>query len=230
MAEAYMRSKELINRYLNFINLIKEEKYPQILTINRLLELKSILSSINNIMTLLATLATANKISEVLSFNEIQKQDLLSSIEKKNANTNGFDIQINTPNKILIEVKCNMPIQGKQLGQQQINSILDDAIKLRNDPPKRKKINIDTSDYIKIIVLVNVYPEKQDVIIRQITKEVKYKENTREERKQRMAIKKHIKPLQSLSVIKDVNDFKYIYLTSISLGDMENELQNIISK
>ena len=99
-----------------------------------------------------------------MSFNEEQKLNLISSVEETKANTNGFDIKIDDPNKILVEVKCNMLLHDKKLGQQQINSILNDAIKLRNEPPKRRKIDFKTDDYIKVIVLVDSYHDKLDAV------------------------------------------------------------------
>lgn len=226
--EVYRRSYELISEYSRFTDSIRKRSKSQI-TIKELFDLKSVLSNVHNILTSIATLATANKISEILSFNEEQKLNLISSVEETKANTNGFDIKIDDPNKILVEVKCNMLLHDKKLGQQQINSILNDAIKLRNEPPKRRKIDFKTDDYIKVIVLVDSYHDKLDAVIKQITKEVKYKENTRETRKERMEIKPYIKPLSSLAKIKNMQDTAYIYLTTISTEDMENELQRLIS-
>lgn len=226
--EVYRRSYELISEYSRFTDSIRKKSKSQI-TVKELFDLKSVLSNVNNILTSVATLATANKISEILSFNEEQKLNLISLVEEKKANTNGFDIKIDNPNKILVEVKCNMLLHGEKLGQQQINSILNDAIKLRNEPPERKKIDFKTDDYIKLIVLVDSYHDKLDTVIKQITNEVKYKENTRETRKKRMEIKKDIKPLSSLVEIKNIQNTKYIYLTTISTEDMEDELQRLIS-
>lgn len=226
--EVYRRSYELISEYSRFTDSIRKRSKSQI-TIKELFDLKSVLSNVHNILTSIATLATANKISEILSFNEEQKLNLISSVEETKANTNGFDIKIDDPNKILVEVKCNMLLHDKKLGQQQINSILNDAIKLRNEPPKRRKIDFKTDDYIKVIVLVDSYHDKLDAVIKQITKEVKCKENTREARKERMEIKPYIKPLSSLAEIKNTQDTAYIYLTTISTEDMENELQRLIS-
>lgn len=44
-----------------------------------------------------------------------------------------------------------------------------------------------------------------------------------------MEIKPYIKPLSSLAEIKNTQDTAYIYLTTISTEDMENELQRLIS-
>ena len=44
-----------------------------------------------------------------------------------------------------------------------------------------------------------------------------------------MEIKPYIKPLSSLAKIKNMQDTAYIYLTTISTEDMENELQRLIS-
>lgn len=226
--EEYKRSYELISKYFHFKDSIRKESKSQI-TVKELFGLKSVLSNVHNILTSVATLATANKISEILSFNEDQTLTLISSVEEKKASTNGFDIKIDDPYKILVEVKCNMLIHDKKLGAQQIKSILDDARKLRNEPPERKKIDFKTDDFIKVIVLVDSYHDKLDTVIKQITTEVKCKETTRETRKERMEIQQYIKPLSSLAEIKNIQDLEYVYLTTISTEDMENELQRLIS-
>ena len=102
--EVYRRSYELISEYSRFTDSIRKRSKSQI-TIKELFDLKSVLSNVHNILTSIATLATANKISEILSFNEEQKLNLISSVEETKANTNGFDIKIDDPNKILVEVR-----------------------------------------------------------------------------------------------------------------------------
>ena len=225
--EAYKRTQDLINKYISFLEITRTEDVYKNITIKNLFYLKSVLSNINNMMTLLATLAIAKKLTDIFDFSKEQKLQILSTIENKKANSNGFDIQIDTPRKILVEVKCNVPINEKKLGQAQINGILEDARKLRMESFRRRKIKINTSEYIKIIGIVNSNPEIFDKILSQITKEVKCKDSTNLERQERLKVKPFIHPITSLSELTNITDLNNVYIMPISIKDLEDELQNI---
>lgn len=225
--ETYKRTQELIEKYTSFIRIVKTKSLDENITINELLNLKSVLSNINNILTLLATLAIAKRLIKIFPFNNDQKKQLLFDIENKKANSNGFDIQVDTPKKILVEVKCNVPLTSQKLGQAQINGILEDARKLRMESFRRRKIKIDTSGYIKIIAIVNSNPESFDKILYQITKEVKCKDTTNLERQERLKVKPFIRPITSLSELTKVSDLNNVYIIPISIKELEDELRNI---
>lgn len=225
--ETYKRTQELIEKYTSFIKLVQAKNIDETITINDLLNLKSVLSNINNILTLLATLAIAKKLTRIFSFSIDQKKKLLSDIENKKANSNGFDIQIDTPKKILVEVKYNIPLTGQKLGQAQINGILEDARKLRMESFRHRKIKIDTSEYIKIIGIVNSNPEIFDKILYQITKEVKCKDTTNLERQERLKVKPFIHPVSSLSELTSITNLNNVYIVPISINELEYELQSI---
>lgn len=225
--EIYKRSTELLDKYTTFIQSINQENLQKNITVQNLFSLKSVLSNINNVLTLLATLAIARKIIEIFNIDNKQKEDIFFNIENKKANSNGFDIQIDAPRKILVEVKCNALIHEQKLGQAQINSILEDARKLRKESLRHRKIKIETSEYLKIIGIVNSSTKFYEKVVTQIIKEVKCKENTNPERQERLKVKKHICPLTSISDLINIQDLDKIYLVGISVDDMEKELQKI---
>lgn len=230
--EVYKRSHDLIEKYLTFVKRIRTVNTSQNVTIKTLIELKSVLSNIHNVLTLIATLTATKKIADVLSYEKKQENDLLRSVESKKANSNGFDIEIRDSygNKILAEVKCNVLIHSEKLGAQQVRNILNDVRKLRNELPEGegRKIKIDTSEYIKLIVLVDLYQEKLGKVIKFITRETNCKESTKKDRKHRESMKRYIKYLESWSKLKDINDLGNVYLVTISLDEMEKELQCIM--
>lgn len=225
--EIYKRSTELLDKYTTFIQSINQENLQENITVQNLFSLKSVLSNINNVLTLLATLAIARKIIEIFNIGNKQKEDIFFNIENKKANSNGFDIQIDAPRKILVEVKCNALIHEQKLGKAQINSILEDARKLRKESLRHRKIKIETSEYLKIIGIVNSSTKFYEKVVTQIIKEVKCKENTNPERQERLKVKKHICPLTSISDLINIQDLDKIYLVGISVDDMEKELQKI---
>lgn len=226
-SEIYNRTKDLINKYISFLESAENKNIQKNITIENFFYLKTVLSNINNVITLLATLTIAKKLTTVFAFTEKEKEQIISNIENKKANSNGFDIQIENPKKILIEVKCNIPINEKKLGQAQINGILEDARKLRKESSKHKKIKIDTSDYMKVIGIVNSKPELLNKILYQITKEVKCKNTTNPERIERFKIKPFIRPLKNILELKNITDLSYVYIVPISISDLEKELQYI---
>lgn len=229
--EIYTRSQDLIQRYLKFIKTVREGNESQYITIERLLELKAVLANIHNVLTLIATLAATKKITDSLGYNEQEKKKFIEKIEEKKANSNGFDIEIedSTGMNILVEVKCNMLIHGKKLGAQQMKGILNDVRKLRNEFPDEngKKITIDTSKYIKLIVIVDTFHEKLNNVIETIKKEVKHKAPTKTDWKHQMTMKKYIKTLDSWSLLKKLTDFENVYLATISIEEMEEVLNSL---
>lgn len=229
----YNRTTTLINRYAEFIKSIDTDNIETNITIDKLIELKSALSDINNVMTLLATRSVATKLASILCMDDINKRKLFQVIDNQKPNTNGFDIRIDTPSKILVEVKCNSLIHNKKFGAAQLNAILDDARKLRLESPRNKKAiqNIqDTKDYIKIVVIVNVSSKPDENLISQITRETKCKESTNSARKERMEVKRFLRPLDSLSQIRKITEKDNVYITALSKNDLKEELEHIRSE
>ena len=152
-----METSKTYNRTINLLDKDTED-IGNNLTLDKLIELKSILSDINNIMTLISTRSIATKLSDILSFKNEDRERIFNDIDKQKPNTNGFDIRIDSPVKILVEVKCNSLIRNKKFGAAQINAILEDARKLRLESSRHIKASKsiqDTKDYIKIIAIVN---------------------------------------------------------------------------
>ena len=75
--EIYKRSTELLDKYTTFIQSINQENLQKNITVQNLFSLKSVLSNINNVLTLLATLAIARKIIEIFNIGNKQKEDIL---------------------------------------------------------------------------------------------------------------------------------------------------------
>lgn len=65
--KTYNRTINLLDKYTKFIKSIDTEDIGNNLTLDKLIELKSILSDINNIMTLISTRSIATKLSDILS-------------------------------------------------------------------------------------------------------------------------------------------------------------------
>ncbi|MDE6822945.1 hypothetical protein [Bacteroides acidifaciens] len=228
--EAYNRTISLLDKYTKFIRSINTEVIESNLTLDKLIELKSILSDINNIMTLISTRSIATKLSDILSFKNEDREQIFNDIDKQKPNTNGFDIRIDFPVKILVEIKCNSLIHNNKFGAAQINAILEDARKLRLESSRHIKASKsiqDTKDYIKIIAIVNFGNRSDEDLTSQLLRETKCKESTNSARKERMKVKKFLRPLYSLEQIHEITDLDNIYLTVLSINDLKNELERI---
>ena len=229
-SKTYNRTINLLDKYTKFIKSINTEDIGNNLTLDKLIELKSILSDINNIMTLISTRSIATKLSDILSFKNEDRERIFNDIDKQKPNTNGFDIRIDSPVKILVEVKCNSLIRNKKFGAAQINAILEDARKLRLESSRHIKASKsiqDTKDYIKIIAIVNFGNRSDEDLTSQLLRETKCKESTNSARKERMKVKKFLRPLYSLSQIHEITDLENVYLIILHINDLKNELERI---
>ena len=83
--------------------------------------------------------------------DETVYKNTLDSINRISPNTNGINIEIEEY-KILVEIKAIIPVNnGNYYGAAQRDSILKDAINLK----ERKKDLENTSEYYKFIGLIN---------------------------------------------------------------------------
>lgn len=237
----YNRTRELIENYIDFIKVLHNTPIEANVSIDNLLKLKSVLSDVNNVMTLLTTRSVAEQLTKELQMNPDVREKVFQYIDGRKPNTNGFDIQISTtdeiqisaPAGILVEVKCNSLVHGKKLSADQINAILEDARKLRLEALRCKKVsqNIpDTKNYIKIVALVNFSSKPNEDLISQITRETICRETTNPARKERMKVKKFLKPLSSFSQIKEITELDNVYIIVLSKDDLKKELERIKSE
>ena len=129
------RHKDLRNRLNNHLKKLTglDKDFYETLSQDDLLELKSAVVDINNVLTLKMTDAATKWLCKFFHLNEISYKNLLVKVDVTKPNSNGFDIQLDDEKKIIAEVKCIVPINnGEKYGAAQWNSILDDAIKLQN--------------------------------------------------------------------------------------------------
>lgn len=164
MKEQIKRSENLkkkLNLHLNRLVNSKDKDYYSSIHTDDLINLKMLLSDINNILTLKLTEAAIQWLSKYFDLSNVEKESLLSETDKINPNSNGFDIKMESTLKILAEVKCNVPAsEGNRYMAAQRNSILDDALKLINGKGSLE----DPTDYYKFIFLLNL-GEKSDEAI-----------------------------------------------------------------
>jgi len=145
--------KDQLNKFFEKRFGLPEEDYYSNLKLDGFLQLKSILSGINNIFTLKVSLAFAHWISKILKFDQETKNRIISEITTTKPNANGYDIEISAPVKLIAEVKCNVPINGGVVyGSAQKNGISKDIQALING---KSKSSIRPDGYYKFMVLLD---------------------------------------------------------------------------
>lgn len=151
---SYNREESLQKSFNNFWRgrLGINDAYQK-LSIEDLVALKNAVSDINNIITLRVSIKFIDMLREqgVLSYGSYIKAVELVNGESPNAN--GYDIKLEEQ-KIVAEVKCNIPIKDKTFGANQIKGIRKD-IDGMNEPLKKTKDKTDTKDYLKFMVLLD---------------------------------------------------------------------------
>ncbi len=166
--EIYNRTVDLTNRFNAFIKQFtsSDTNYFEEISQDELIKLKLALSDVNNVLTLKTTLSFAEWISAFLNIQQPEKEKIIHEVNNVKPNTNGYDIEINGIHKAVIEIKCIIPINnGNYYGAAQRNSILDDAIKLKNG----KKSIPNTDDFIKIIGLIDLGDKTDQAIEKLMT-------------------------------------------------------------
>ena len=133
--EKHLKSK--LNAYLSQQFNLPTKDYYACLDAKGIIELKLVLSDINNILTLKVTLAFADWLVQQYNLDKEAEATLKSIILDSKPNTNGYDIWLGYPTAFVGEVKCNIPInKGFKYGSQQRIGIEKDIKGLLNG--KRK--------------------------------------------------------------------------------------------
>ena len=162
MTTIYDRENQLRERLNVFLKSelgLPDENYYSRLGLEGFLRLKSVLSDINNILTLKVSLAFAEWVTLHLELNNAARQQIVSQILGTKPNTNGYDIEVSEPVKLIAEVKCNVPINGGRIyGSAQRNGIAEDIDALANG---KNKSPISPTDYLKFMVFLDL-PEIRD--------------------------------------------------------------------
>lgn len=145
--------KERLNRFLVKKMGLPEYDYYGNMTTNDFLELKSVLSDINNSFTLKVSIAFAEWLAKLLEFDPVARSEMQQGILATKPNANGYDIEITHPKKVIAEVKCNIPINnGAVYGSAQKHSIVKDIEALLKGKSKSK---VNPSEFLKFMVFLD---------------------------------------------------------------------------
>ena len=152
---------------------LPEDDYYGRLSLDGFLHLKSILSNINNILTLKVSLAFVDWAVINLRLGQEAKEKMRSNLLVTKPNANGYDIELSEPVKLIAEVKCNIPInKGNVYGSAQQDGIAKDIDSLING---KTKSLINPNNYLKFMVFLDL-PEIRDATKNFIENMSKYKD------------------------------------------------------
>lgn len=204
--------KKKLNEFIYSITKVKSDYFAE-LKQEEFIDLKSAVSDINNIFTLKLTLAFAKWLKELFRFDDEKYQEIINAIDRMSPNANGFDIKIEEL-KILVEIKAVVPINnGNYYGAAQRNSILSDAIKLKEGKGK----NQDTDNYYKFIGVIDI-GEKTDKAIEKIL--TPYPEDKiRTEDEKRLKMHKVVKDMEWINEERKIEELskRKIYIKKIRI-------------
>jgi hypothetical protein len=157
MLNKYNRESVLVKKLNCFFKEefgLPSDDYYSNLSANGFLNLKSILSDINNILTMKVSIAFTQWVSETLVLNDEVTQSLISNVLETKPNANGFDIEFADQHvRIIAEIKCNVPINGGTLyGSAQKDGIAKDINSLLHG---KSKSAIKTNSCFKFMVFLD---------------------------------------------------------------------------
>lgn len=153
----YDRERELRSRLnLFFVERfgLPESDYAGSLELSSLLNLKAVLSDINNMITLKLALGLADWASKQFKLDDMATQELRRIVLNAKPNSNGFDVWLGYPVAFVAEVKCNIPVNGgNKYGARQRQGIVADINALLNG---KRKASIVTEGIPKIMALLDL--------------------------------------------------------------------------
>lgn len=154
--QEFSRTKSLSEKFNGFWNKAlntPDLNYYQQMSISDLINLKKAVATINNIVTMQTTCNFAKLLQERGFITSDQLSTLLEHIEKTNANSNGYDVEFeDEEDKIVAEVKCNIPVKENAFGSAQKNGIIKDINGLISG---KSKSTINTDKFFKFMVILN---------------------------------------------------------------------------
>jgi hypothetical protein len=169
----YNRDEALKKQFNDFFKQFGIEDLYSQLSNEQLINLKKLLSCINNIITLRTTDAFVEKLFEDKFITQEEKEKILVKVREQHANTNGYDVRYNGEygnKKIIAEVKCNIPVNKSSFGAAQEEGILDDIHHLLIGKKKEKIDNI--ASYYKFMVILKW--ENIDICVDKIIKRTEH--------------------------------------------------------
>jgi hypothetical protein len=202
--------KNRINKHLKKLTGQDIDFYSGMTQID-LIELKTVLADINNVLTFKTTISAANWLCNFFGLDTDTQKNILETVDKTKPNTKGFDIHVLEPYKVIAEVKCISPVNnGGKFGAAQWNSILDDFHKLKNG----KGVLLDTSKYYKFLFLLDL-GDRTDQAITQLLR-ISKGTSDKPLRANRHQIKEHISLLGDTEKLENLS-FDKVYLKKIQL-------------
>ena len=150
-----IRETELKNQFNEFFKKHKIDNLYDQLSVEEMIDLKKVISCINNIITLRATKAFVEKLYDDCFITAAEKDNIIVDVNGVHANTNGFDVQYKSDigKNIIAEVKCNIPVDKTSFGPAQKDGIVKD---IKNLLEGKKKADItDISAYYKFMVILD---------------------------------------------------------------------------
>lgn len=150
----YNREKDLKEQFNQFFAQLGIEDLYSKLSNDQLIDLKKLLSCINNMITLRATDSFVLKLYQDGFIDSKEKVGIGKIVDKQHANANGYDVKYVGDKKIIAEVKCNIPVNETSFGAAQERGIIKDIEHLLDGKKKKQPIK-DIADYYKFMVILD---------------------------------------------------------------------------
>lgn len=156
----YQKDQELrqrLNTFLRDTFDLPDMDYYSRFDLKELLSLKSVLSDINNALTMRLTLGFIDWIGKALTLDESAISAARRDVLTTKPNTNGYDVHYKTSPAFIAEVKCNVPINGGRIyGSAQKNGIISDIEALLHGKSKAAPVEPGSLKFMVFLDLPEV--------------------------------------------------------------------------
>jgi hypothetical protein len=155
----YRRDEELrrrINAFLCDTFHLPSSDYFGAMDLSSKLGLKSVLSDINNTLTMQLTLGFVDWAAKIFQMDDAAVTRLRNDVLSTKPSANGYDISFAHVPPLVAEVKCNVPINGgTKYGAEQKNGIIKDIKGLLNGKTKKSTAS-PPADSMKFMVFLDL--------------------------------------------------------------------------
>jgi hypothetical protein len=155
----YRRDEDLsrrINAFLCDTFHLPSNDYFGAMDLSSKLELKSVLSDINNTLTMQLTLGFVDWAAKILQMDHVAVTRLRNEVLSTKPSTNGYHVWFAHVPPLVAEVKCNVPINGgTKYGAAQKDGINRDTEGLLNGKTKKSTAS-PPADSLKFMVFLDL--------------------------------------------------------------------------
>ncbi len=167
-AASYRKDQELqrLNTFLRETFDLPDIDYYGRFDLKELLNLKSVLSDINNALTMRLTLGCVDWLGAKPRLDESVVKSIRNEVLSSKPSANDYDVHHKSSPSFIAEVKCNVPVNGGTIyGAAQKNGVIDDIESLLDGKSKASPVEPGALKFMVFLDLPEVKAANEHKVV-----------------------------------------------------------------